>query len=443
MFAPPTVQYKDLQWEAVGPEPDPAIVLRSFLAFNNTRFGLVAFRVPMAFTAGWSRRSNWEDKNASPISLLWDMNSFRTFVLDIEHKFEGQYEVPAPQLDRFQADLFGRWQAISDIIGWSPAKCRCGLIKGVPYVITGYPVGPAQGDEQSASMVAVQERAFAPKGKNERQYCMLIEGQPTFFEGRDVRVLGIGDRQIVRPINMGDTAWLSKHNLTGLLYPYLETDSKVPVRFEDDPEDAAGQIKRLLHVEGILCPAELIEFYFDLDVMSILLEEIEPDTTTFFIDRPGHAHLGAAPAAMLANICKASWDGHLELEGQRLTLTLTTEEVRDLIRANGMPDADIVDAMAFVFKDIFPLTIRGIAHCTAEDKQFYYQAEVIDTLTTTQHSVKIYLTNQFVNLCLFFAPEQFASLSSKASSFQLPYSPEGYGKLAEGAELLVRTKKLV
>lgn len=129
-----------LDWKAIGPGPDPAVLLETVLQVNETPLRLRAVRVFAPYSAGWTQDDTWELEPADVTDdIAWDVGQLKSWVAVADQMGEQAPPEPEPRLTRAMMALEEWWQEALDLFFWDDAEYPPLLIQGQPYQVVGYP----------------------------------------------------------------------------------------------------------------------------------------------------------------------------------------------------------------------------------------------------------------------------------------------------------------
>lgn len=131
-----------LDWEAVGPGPDPEVMLEAVLKINETPFRFRAVRVFAPYSAGWTQDDTWELEPADVTDdIAWDIGLLKSWVTIADQLGDQAPPEPEPRLTREMMGLEEWWQEALDLFFWDNAEYPPLLINQMPYQVIAYPTG--------------------------------------------------------------------------------------------------------------------------------------------------------------------------------------------------------------------------------------------------------------------------------------------------------------
>lgn len=219
MFQPKFAIVNEPSWVACGPGVDPSVLLEGRIDISDSAMRLLAFRVPMPYSAGWSSNAGWEDdKGLQGDGLLWDVPRFiRRVAISDRSSARAQDEVnDQPALDSEMSELARSWATVCARLNWPGQDWRPALINKQPYLIFGYLDGPSEGGIPEIVLDGCG-RTWAGMRTREASFNILVSGAPCAFSCVEVRALGDGRDRRVRALDGVDEAWLSA------IYSLVET----------------------------------------------------------------------------------------------------------------------------------------------------------------------------------------------------------------------------
>lgn len=182
-----------LAWRAVGPGPDPAVLIETRIAINGTVFRLLGFRVPMPYSVGWSINASWEDdKGFQSGGLLWDVDMYRRFVRESDAgedaSASGTLE-PDVSLDDSMERLTFAWLRLCVALGGAGQDWRPATVWGAPYILVGHP-DPGGGEASFVLALAPADgRSWFGQPDRVHSFNMTIEGGSFGLDCAEVRLI--------------------------------------------------------------------------------------------------------------------------------------------------------------------------------------------------------------------------------------------------------------
>lgn len=351
MFSPPCAEAPPLAWNPAGPGPDPKVLLEARMRLNGTALRLLAFRVPMPYTAGWSRSPYWEDDKAlHGDGLLWDVAAFKDFVRRVDEAPDDLREPVTIEsagiaLDQDMADLLARWYAIGQFLDWSGQDWRPALIGGEPYIVLGYPEGPAPDDMPGCDLSIADSRDWYGRPPHQHSFNISIHGAAVGFAAAEVRAMRLADRVVVRPLHPEAAGWLDQVDRVVELLP--GAGQHVPVT-------VGGKT-----MCGFLVPVDVETWNLDWQTfVAEMTAGLECGRMRWSLESPA-GQVGQDVAAVLEGLAAAVRARRVASLAGEVAIVSRLEELPALL---GLPEppADTVELRALIYARAGRVTLRGM-----------------------------------------------------------------------------------
>ena len=213
MFCAPHTSVSGLRWKAIGPGPDPDVMLETRLNVSGTRFRLMALRVPMPRSAGWTDNEFWEDnKSLQGDGLMWDEIYYREFVRMVDAIPEDNRDpiemAPERGLGGEMGRLASAWSSATLRLGWDGQDWRPAVILGASYIVLGYPECPSDRKSPSVEIALHEARVGAATQDRSHQFNLLVEGAVCTLACAEMRSLTSDGVATSRAMNPAAEGWM-------------------------------------------------------------------------------------------------------------------------------------------------------------------------------------------------------------------------------------------